>query len=338
MNKAPVNLKNYLAASAASSSLVCLLCEMAAATKEISALVLDGALADIYGKLCTENVQGETQATLDVISDKIITDRLASTGLVAGMVSEEVVSPIMLEDQSSKHEFLVIFDPLDGSSNVDVNVSIGTIFSVFNAPENTILDTAKLIESDYLITGDQQLAAGYANYGPCTMLVITIGDGTHGFTLDHTTNEFLLTHSNIQVPENAQEYAINNSNQRFWQPPIKRYIAECEAGTEGVRGKNFNMRWIASMVADVHRVLMRGGVYLYPKDSKDATKAGRLRLMYEANPMAMLIEQAGGAASTGRARILDVQPEAIHQRIPVMMGSKNEIDLLVRYHQEHDKN
>jgi fructose-1,6-bisphosphatase I / sedoheptulose-1,7-bisphosphatase len=338
MKKAPGDLKNYLAASAASPSLAYLLCEIAAAVKEISALILDGALADIYGKLSTENVQGETQATLDVISDKIITDRLAASGLVAGMVSEEVVLPITLKNQSSKHDFLVIHDPLDGSSNVDVNVSIGTIFSVFKAPKNTNSDTTNLTEADYLIAGEQQLAAGYANYGPCTMLVITIGDGTHGFTLNHATNEFLLTHPNMQVPENAQEYAINNSNQRFWQPPIKRYITECEAGTEGPRGKNFNMRWIASMVADIHRVLMRGGVYLYPKDSKDTSKAGRLRLMYEANPMAMLIEQAGGAASTGRARILDVKPEAIHQRIPVMMGSKNEIELLVRYHEAYDKN
>lgn len=313
------------------------MCAIAEATQAISALTENGAInnnvgKNIYGKLNSENVQGETQATLDVVSDEIFTACLAATGLVSGMVSEEVDLPITVENKSKQAEFLVIFDPLDGSSNVDVNVSIGTIFSILKAPNKANLD-----EADYLISGQQQLAAGYALYGPCTMLVITVGNGTHGFTLDRASKQFLLTHPNMQVPVDTKEYAINSSNQRFWEPPIKRYITECKAGAAGRREKDFNMRWVGSMVADIHRILMRGGIYLYPKDSKDATKPGRLRLMYEANPMAMLIEQAGGAASTGRMRILDVTPEQIHQRIPIIVGSKNEVEHVVRYHDAYDK-
>ena len=327
-NKLTISLASFLAESQINKNLATLMCAIAEASQAISALVENGALADIYGKLNSENVQGETQAKLDIVCDEIFTARLAATGLVAGMVSEEVDLPVSLK---SKAEYLVMFDPLDGSSNVDVNVSIGSIFSIFKAPQ-------KNIEApDYLIAGNQQLAAGYAIYGPCTMLVITVGDGTHGFTLDRTSKEYLLTHHNMQVPADTQEYAINSSNQRFWEPPIKRYITECKAGAVGRREKNFNMRWIGSMVADIHRILTRGGIYLYPKDSKDAAKPGRLRLMYEANPMAMLIEQAGGSATTGRLHILDVQPVAIHQRIPIIIGSKNEVAHVERLHKDFDK-
>ena len=327
-NKLTISLASFLAESQTSNSLTTLMCAIAEASQAISALVENGALANIYGKLNSENIQGETQATLDVLCDEIFTASLAATGLVAGVVSEEVDLPLSLQ---SKAEYLVMFDPLDGSSNVDVNVSIGSIFSIFKAPQKNIE------VPDYLISGNQQLAAGYAIYGPCTMLVITVGDGTHGFTLDRTSKEYLLTHQNMQVPEDTQEYAINSSNQRFWEPPIKRYITECKAGAAGRREKDFNMRWIGSMVADIHRILTRGGIYLYPKDSKDAAKPGRLRLMYEANPMAMLIEQAGGAATTGRLRILDVQPELVHQRIPIIIGSKNEVEHVERYHAAYDK-
>ena len=327
-NKSKISLVSFLAESQTNKSLATLMCAIAEASQAISALVENGALAGIYGKLNSENVQGETQAKLDIVCDEIFTARLAATGLVAGMVSEEVDLPVSLK---SKAEYLVMFDPLDGSSNVDVNVSIGSIFSIFKAPQKNI-ET-----SDYLISGNQQLAAGYAIYGPCTMLVITVGDGTHGFTLDRTSKEYLLTHHNMQVPADTQEYAINSSNQRFWEPPIKRYITECKAGAAGRREKNFNMRWVGSMVADIHRILTRGGIYLYPKDSKDAAKPGRLRLMYEANPMAMLIEEAGGAATTGRLRILDVQPVAIHQRIPIIIGSKNEVAHVERLHKDFDK-
>lgn len=336
MKKAQISLTSFLHDTQASESLATLLYAIAEASQAISALTENGAIENeagesIYGKLGSENVQGETQATLDVICDELFTARLAATGLVAGMVSEEVDSPITLENTTSKAEFLAFFDPLDGSSNVDVNVSIGSIFSIFNAPK-TILN-----EADYLIAGKQQVAAGYAIYGPCTMLVISIGQGTHGFTLNRASKQFMLTHPNMQVPADTQEYAINSSNQRFWESPIKRYITECKSGAVGRREKDFNMRWIGSMVADVHRILTRGGIYLYPKDSKDATKPGRLRLMYEANPMAMLIEHAGGAASTGRQRILDVPPENIHQRIPIIIGSKHEVEHVVRYHAAFDK-
>ena len=336
MKKTQISLASFLREAHTSESLASLMCAVAEASQAISALTQNGAIENengenIYGKLNSENVQGETQATLDVICDKIFTASLASTGLVAGMVSEEVDLPIAIENKTSKAEFLVFFDPLDGSSNVDVNVSIGSIFSVLKAPK------AVLNEADYLISGNQLVAAGYAIYGPCTMLIITTGNGTHGFTLDRITKDFLLTHPNMQVPEDTKEYAINSSNQRFWESPIKRYITECKSGAAGRREKDFNMRWIGSMVADIHRILMRGGIYLYPKDNKDSAKPGRLRLMYEANPMAMLVEQAGGAASTGRMRILDVPPEHIHQRIPIIIGSKNEVEHIERYHAAFDK-
>lgn len=227
--------------------------------------------------------------------------------------------------------FLTIFDPLDGSSNIDVNVSVGSIFSILRAPAGR-----EVQPSDYLRSGREQLAAGYAVYGPSTMLVLTVGKGTHGFTLDREVGNFILTHPSIRIPAETSEFAINTSNERFWEPPVQRYIAECKAGKTDIRGKDFNMRWIASMVAEVHRILMRGGVFMYPKDTKDPSKPGRLRLMYEANPMGMVVEHAGGFASTGRGRILDVVPEQIHQRIPVILGSRQEVERIERYHQEYD--
>jgi fructose-1,6-bisphosphatase I/sedoheptulose-1,7-bisphosphatase/fructose-1,6-bisphosphatase I len=251
-------------------------------------------------------------------------------GLVAGLASEEMDDPVAIPGQS-KHPFLAIFDPLDGSSNIDVNVSVGSIFSVLRAPKDR-LPTPE----DYLRSGRNQLAAGYAIYGPSTMLVITVGTGTHGFTLDREVGNFILTHPAIKIPEETSEFAINTSNERFWEAPVQRYVAECKAGKTDVRGRDFNMRWIASMVAEIHRILMRGGIFMYPKDTKDPSKPGRLRLMYEANPMGMIVEQAGGLASTGRERILDVTPDAIHQRIPVILGSLQEVDRIERYHREFD--
>lgn len=338
MQNTQIALNLFLADHTINPSLRVVMQSIAQASIEIALLIENGAINDshgenIYGKLTSENVQGETQATLDVLSDKIFTTHLAATCLVAGMVSEEVDAPITVEKKATQTSFLVIFDPLDGSSNVDVNVSIGSIFSVLAAP-----DKAKLEGADYLIAGNQQLAAGYAIYGPCTMLVITTGNGTHGFTLNREVKEFFLTHPDIVVPEDTKEYAINASNQRFWLPPIISYIEQCQLGTMGERKKDFNMRWIASMVADVHRILMRGGVYLYPADTKDLSKPGRLRLMYEANPMAMLVEQAGGAASTGSMRMLDVLPQHIHQRIPVIIGSKNEVAHIQNCYSNYYKN
>jgi fructose-1,6-bisphosphatase I/sedoheptulose-1,7-bisphosphatase/fructose-1,6-bisphosphatase I len=252
-------------------------------------------------------------------------------GQLAGMASEEMDDPYRIPDEYPRGRYMLVFDPLDGSSNSDVNVSVGTIFSILQRSTAGDAETA-----DYLKPGHEQVAAGYAVYGPATMLVLTVGTGTHGFTLDRENGNFILTHPDIRVPEDTSEFAINTSNERFWEPPVQRYVAECLAGKTGIRGADFNMRWIASMVAEVHRILLRGGIFMYPKDSKDPGKPGRLRLLYEANPMAMLVEQAGGAASTGRGRILDVMPAALHQRVPVILGSKNEVERLERYHNEYD--
>ena len=314
------------------ADLAALLVDVTAAVKAISAMTSKGALGGFLGALDTQNVQGEVQKKLDVLSNDAMIQACEWGGLVAGMASEEMDDPYALPKEFERGPYLLIFDPLDGSSNTDVNVSVGTIFSV--------LRHAKIGDptvADYLRPGVEQVAAGYAIYGPSTMLVLTVGKGTHGFTLDREIGNFILTHPNLQIPADTSEFAINTSNERFWEPPIQRYVAECKAGKTGERGRDFNTRWIASMVADVHRILMRGGIFMYPKDTKDPSKPGRLRLMYEANPIGMIIEQAGGAASTGRGRILEVQPTALHQRVPVMLGSKNEIERLERYHTEFDR-
>ncbi len=308
-----------------------LLIDVAAAVKTISGMVGKGALAGHHGALDSTNVQGEVQKKLDVLTNEAILHHCEWGGQLAGMASEEMEAPYRIPDQYPRGRYLLVFDPLDGSSNSDVNVSVGTIFSIFS---RSTAGDAEL--SDYLRPGSEQLAAGYAIYGPSTMMVLTLGNGTHGFTLDRENGNFILTHPDIRVPEDTCEFAINTSNERFWEPPVQRYVAECKAGKTGVRGADFNMRWIASMVAEVHRILMRGGIFMYPKDSKDPSKPGRLRLLYEANPMAMLIEQAGGSASTGRGRILEVAPDSLHQRVPVVLGSKNEVERLERYHREHD--
>jgi fructose-1,6-bisphosphatase len=252
-------------------------------------------------------------------------------GLVAGMASEELDEPYPVPPEFERGRYLLVFDPLDGSSNTDVNVSVGTIFSVLRH------DRAETpTGADFLRPGREQVAAGYAIYGPATMLVLSVGKGTHGFTLDREIGNFILTHPNLAIPEDTGEFAINTSNSRFWEPPVHRYVTECQAGRAGERGRDFNMRWIASMVAEVHRILMRGGVFMYPKDTKDPGKPGRLRLLYEANPIAMLVEQAGGRASTGRQRLLDVRPLALHQRVPVIVGSRHEVERIERYHAEFD--
>ena len=313
------------------SDLAALLVDVAAAVKAISAMTAKGDLAGILGSLDTQNVQGETQKKLDVLSDKAFINTFQLGGLIAGLASEENDDPILVSDPAKKGPFLVVFDPLDGSSNIDVNVSVGSIFSILEAPKGR-----DPVMADYLQPGTKQLAAGYAIYGPSTMLVITVGKGTHGFTLDREVGNFILTHPDIEIPADTSEFAINTSNERFWEPPIQRYVTECKAGKTDIRGRDFNMRWIASMVADVHRILMRGGVFMYPRDTKDASKPGRLRLMYEANPMSFVIEQAKGLASTGRQRIMDVQPENIHQRIPVVVGSRNEVERIEKYHHEYD--
>ena len=308
-----------------------LLIDVAAAVKTISAMVAKGALAGNLGALDTTNVQGEVQKKLDVLTNEAILHHCEWGGQLAGMASEEMDGPYRIPEHYPRGRYLLVFDPLDGSSNSDVNVSVGTIFSIF---ARSTAGDAEL--GDYLRPGNEQLVAGYAIYGPSTMMVLTLGAGTHAFTLDRESGNFILTHPDIRLPEDTSEFAINTSNERFWEPPVQRYVSECKAGKTGVRGADFNMRWIASMVAEVHRILMRGGIFMYPKDSKDPPMPGRLRLLYEANPMAMLVEQAGGAASTGRGRILDVAPASLHQRVPVILGSKNEVERVERYHRAYD--
>lgn len=319
------------------NSLTTLLLDVANCTKSIAALVAKNALAQATNKLTTTNVQGETQMQLDVLSNDLFIASLEKSGVVAGAVSEELEQPYLFAGKDNA-PFLVAFDPLDGSSNIAVNGVVGSIFSVFpsSALNKNVEDSLNANDAEYLKVGTTQLAAGYALYGPSTMLVLTIGKGTHGFTFDAESQEFVLTHPDIKTPEITSEFAINTSNKRFWEPPIQKYIAECDAGATGIRGRDFNMRWVASMVADVHRILMRGGVYLYPKDNKIPLKTGRLRLLYEANPMGFIVEQAGGKSSTGRERILQLQPNQIHQRVPVIMGSRVEVNLIELYHAEFD--
>ncbi len=313
------------------SELAALLVDVAAAVKTIAAMTAKGALGGYLGAIESTNVQGEQQKKLDVLANEAVLGSCEWGGLVAGMVSEELDEPYVIREGFERGPFLLVFDPLDGSSNTDVNVSVGTIFSVLKHT-----GTEAPVTADYLQPGRRQVAAGYAIYGPATMLVLTVGRGTHGFTLDREIGNFILTHPNLTIPADTSEFAINTSNARFWESPVHRYVTECQAGAGGERGRDFNMRWIASMVAEVHRILMRGGVFMYPRDTKNAAKAGRLRLLYEANPVGFLIEQAGGMASTGRGAILDLPPESLHQRVPVILGSRNEVQRIERYHAEHD--
>lgn len=303
---------------------------VARACKRISYEVSKGALGDILGSADTENIQGEVQKKLDVISNEILLEANEWGGHLAAMASEEMESIHPIPNRYPKGEYMLLFDPLDGSSNIDVNVSIGTIFSVLKAPEGMGEPT----EQAFLQPGTAQVAAGYAVYGPQTMLVLTTGDGVHCFTLDREMGSWVLTQSNMQIPASTKEFAINMSNKRHWHPPVQRYVDEMLAGKTGARGKDFNMRWIASMVADVHRILNRGGVFMYPADMRDPSQPGKLRLMYEANPMAMIVEQAGGAATDGVHRIMDITPTKLHQRVPVFLGSKEEVELVTRYHQD----
>jgi len=325
-------LIEQLKGSKESNDLAALLVDVAAAIKAISAVAAKGALEGNTGSLETVNVQGETQKPLDVLTNEIMLRHCDWGGLVAGMASEEMEEPFAIPAEYERGRYLLLFDPLDGSSNIDLNVAVGTIFSVL------VHDSAQPPQlQDFLQIGKKQVAAGYAIYGPSTLLVLTVGRGTHGFTLDREIGNFILTHPTLSVPNETSEFAINTSNERFWEPPMQRYVEECKAGKTGPRERDFNMRWIASMVAEVHRILIRGGVFMYPRDSKAPNKSGRLRLLYEANPMAMLIEQAGGLASTGRGCLLEKQPEQLHQRAPVILGSRCEVERIERYHHEYDK-
>ena len=323
----------------ASGELNALILDVAMACKAIARSVAFGALGDPAMRGIDlggmelggmRNVQGEVQKAMDVISNEVFIRTTEWSGNLAGMASEEMEEPRQIPGTYPRGKYLLVFDPLDGSSNIDVNVAVGSIFSILRGPD----DGRDVQEADFLQPGTAQVAAGYAIYGPTTMLILTVGSGVVGFTLDPNLGEFKLTHPDIRVPEDTQEFAINSSNSRFWEPPIKRYVDECLAGKTGPRGKDFNTRWIASMVAEAHRILMRGGVFMYPRDTKDPAKPGRLRLLYEANPVGFIMEQAGGRASTGRQPVLGVKPSALHQRIGLVFGSKNEVERIERYHHE----
>lgn len=296
------------------------------ACKRISYLVGKGALSGMRGEAGTRNSQGEAQMALDVRADQIFRRTAEWGGTLAAMLSEEGEAPYPIPEQYPKGRYLLAYDPLDGSSNLEANAPVGSIFSVL-----------RVSDREFLQRGAEQVCAGYAIYGPTTMLVLTLGRGTHGFTLDREIGEFILTHPDLRIPEETSEFAINTSNARFWEPAVKRYVDECLAGKSGPRGRDFNMRWIAALVADAHRILMRGGVYLYPRDERDATRHGRLRLLYEANPIAMVIEQAGGRASTGTQRVLDLEPHALHERAPLIFGAAKEVERLEQYHRDFNR-
>lgn len=304
--------------------------DIASACKKISHLVSRSGIIGIGGAAESENVQGEVQKELDIITNDVMVDHLNWTGHLAAMASEEIEEIIQIPTQLPKGKYLISFDPLDGSSNIDINLSVGTIFSILRCPEGVTTPTVE----DFKQKGTEQVCAGFCVYGPTTMMIITTGDGVDGFTLDQDVGEFILTHPNMTIPEDTAEFAINMSNQRFWEAPVQRYIDECIKGVDGGREKNFNMRWVASMVAEVYRLLTRGGVFLYPLDNKPTTEGGKLRLMYEASPMSFIVEQAGGVSSTGRERIMEITPEGVHQRVPVILGSKNEVERIIAYHQE----
>ena len=301
---------------------------VARACKGISHAVNKGALGGVLGSAHSENVQGEVQKKLDIIANEVLIEANEWGGHLAAMASEEMDSIYVVPNRYPQGEHLLLFDPLDGSSNIDVNVSIGTIFSVLKKPESA----EKVSEADFLQPGHAQVAAGYCVYGPQTTLVLTVGDGVAMFTLDREQGSFVLTEENVRIPEDTREFAINMSNMRHWDKTVTEYIAECLAGKDGPRGKDFNMRWVASMVADVHRILTRGGVFMYPWDKREPQKPGKLRLMYEANPMSWLVEQAGGMATNGRERILDIQPTQLHERVSVFLGSKNEVERVTAMH------
>ena len=307
-----------------------LLNALATAIKVIGNQVNRGALIGALGSADQENVQGEVQKKLDIISNEVMIGETEWAGHLAAMASEEMEDIYPIPASYQRGKYLLVFDPLDGSSNIDANISVGTIFSILRSPDPAAEPSA----ADFLQPGVEQVCAGFALYGPSTMLILTTGDGVDAFTLDREIGAFILTHPQMRIPETCQEFAINASNERFWEPPVRRYVQECLAGKTGPREEDFNMRWIASLVAEAYRILMRGGVFMYPKDTKDPGKAGKLRLMYEANPMSFIVEQAGGTSSTGRERIMKVQPHGVHQRVPFIFGSRNEVERIERYHRE----
>jgi len=302
---------------------------VARACKTISHSISKGALGEVLGSLDSENVQGEVQKKLDVIANELLLEANEWGGHLAAMGSEEMETIHLIPNRYPKGEYLLLFDPIDGSSNIDVDLSVGTIFSVLRAPEGA--SGRDVTEEDFLQPGTQQVAAGYAIYGPQTLLVLTVGTGVYEFTLDREVGSWRMTDGPIEMPQGNCEFAINMARRRQWSPAIARYIEERLLGTEGPCAKDYNMRWTASMVADVHRILKRGGIFLYPSDHRTGGKKAKLRLMYEANPMGFLIEQAGGKATDGFGRIMDIQPNALHQRVGVVLGDVAEVETVVAY-------
>jgi fructose-1,6-bisphosphatase I / sedoheptulose-1,7-bisphosphatase len=309
-----------------------LLNAVATAVKIISNQVGRGALAaGAPGSEGVENVRGAAQKKLELISNQVMLGEMEWTGHLAAMASEEMddIYPVPATERRGK--YLLVFDPLDGPGDIDASISVGTIFSILRSPDPAAEPRAE----HFLQPGTAQVCAGFAVYGPSTMLILTTGDGVDGFTLDRDIGAFVLTHPQLRIPEDCTEFAINASNERFWEPPVRRYIQECLAGGTGPRGRDFNMRWIASLVAETYRILARGGVFLSPKDSKQSAEPGRLRLMYECNPVSFIVEQAGGSASTGYGRVMEIQPASLHQHVPLILGSRNEVERIERYH--HDR-
>jgi fructose-1,6-bisphosphatase I/sedoheptulose-1,7-bisphosphatase len=328
---------NAAAGGAQVGSFTALVNDVRLACKRIATLIGKGQLANASGETDASNVQGEdgvrTQINLDVMANDIFVRTNEWGGQLAGMLSKEREEPYAIPAEYPRGKFLLLFDPLDGSANIDVNVSVGSIFSVLRCPDGVSEPT----EKDFLQPGVTQVCAGYAIYGPATMLVLSTGCGVNGFTLDREIGEFMLTHPDLRIAAETSEFAINASNSRHWEPAIKRYVNECLAGQAGPRARDFNMRWIASLVAETHRILMRGGVFMYPRDRKDLTRPGRLRLLYEANPIGFLIEQAGGRASTGHRPLLDIVPQSAHQRISFVFGARAEVERIERYHRDHNE-
>jgi fructose-1,6-bisphosphatase len=310
-----------------------LVADLATAFKSIAGLLGKGAIAGVLGDAGGANGQGERQKKLDLLANELVLAGCEWGGQLAGIVSEELDAPYAIPAGYPRGDLLLVIDPLDGSSNLDVNAPVGTIFSVLRRG-----GAGPAVEArEFLQAGLRQVCAGYAIYGPSCMVVLTFGARVHGFTLDRELGEFLLTHPDLRLPPDTREFAVNASNERFWEPPVKRYVSECLAGRTGPRGVDFNMRWTASLVAEVHRILVRGGVFMYPRDTRQPARPGRLRLLYEASPMALVVEAAGGAASTGDLRILEVEPTELHQRVPLVLGSRDEVERIVRYHREHDQ-
>jgi fructose-1,6-bisphosphatase I len=317
-------------AGRAESALAAPMEDIAQATRKIAYLVGKGALGTSLGSAGTDNVQGEVQKKLDILSNEVMVEALTWSNNWAGLVSEEVEDTISLAQPPGRNGYLCLFDPLDGSSNIDVNGTVGTIFAVLRGPDGTTEPAL----SDFLQPGTAQIAAGFTVYGPSTILVLTTGSGVNGFTLDRGLGEYILTHPDMRIPDTTKDFTVNISNRRFWTGPMQRYIDECIQGEESARGIHFNMRWVGSMVADVFRLLISGGIFLYPWDSKVAGQPGKLRLLYEVNPMSFIIEQAGGASTTGTQRTMEIVPQHIHERAPAVLGSRSEVERVRAYHLE----